>query len=368
MLQAREKKMADPWKPYSPSEADANQGEYSPSNPEYSFYGTAKPFESPPYVPTSPAYVATSPAYAPLPLPPQEQVAHVLEWHCDVVHWLAVFNAFFAHVKKAQPPVVKDMICLDLVFLPLMPRDFVSQALISAVDRVVTSAKKELPPSAPIATMKVEFDAEVGFLVRKPTAGLSVPFRAQLSNGNLVLLMASTQDLSKWDFWRSARCYTRQIRTCLSASPLRALDMPTLTRAALEKDTNTMWPPLPSVISGAGVGPCEHKLVCMSVDQDSWRQSISGLRDRLKTRPLEKILSDFSLVPPGEFMQTNLILHLAGADKDFLKPWLPIDMESLERFELQQVKASFEAPNAKKRPQPHLKNRKLQKRPNNAHK
>lgn len=367
--------MARTWESYSPTTAE-NQGEYSPTNPGYSFYGTTKPYESPPYVPTSPAYVATSPAYepqsAPLlhPPPHQPQQQQQREWHCDVVHWLAIFNAFFSHVSKPQPPVVKDMLCLDLTFLPLLPRDFVSQALIDAVDRVATSAKKELPSAAPISAMKVEFDAEVGFLVRKPTAGLSVPFRATFDGNSLLLSMASTQDLAKWDFWRSARCYTRQIRTCLSANPLRPTDMPTLTRCALDKNFATRWPPLPSVISGAGVGPCEHKLVCMSVDQDSWRHAVAGVRDRLKERPLDKILNDFALPPPGEFMQTHLILHLAGACNDVLKPWLPIDMESLERFELQQVKCSFKPPTAqtKKRPLPQSQNRKLQKRPNKPHK
>lgn len=184
---------------------------YSPTSASYSYYGSNNGgnirSESPVYAPNSPVYAPSSPMYIPsvpdsppyipqtsnsptsptsprrevqlptsLPTPALPRVsAPPQEWTCDIVSWLAVFNGFFAFAHTTgPPPIVNDTLCIDLCLLPLLPRSFVNKDIVDAVERLMAAAQSELDPSAPVNSMRVEFDSEVGFLVRRPAAGLCI--------------------------------------------------------------------------------------------------------------------------------------------------------------------------------------------------
>jgi hypothetical protein len=364
---------------------------YSPTSASYSYYGSNNwgnsRSESPVYAPNSPVYAPSSPMYipsvpdsppyipqtsnSPSPTSPRREVqlptplptpaptpafprvsAPPQEWTCDIVSWLAVFNGFFAFAHTTgPPPIVNDTLCIDLCLLPLLPRSFVNKDIVDAVERLMAAAQSELDPTAPVNSMRVEFDSEVGFLVRRPAAGLCIPFKANTTDRGAQLQHVPSEKLKKWDFWKSARVYTRQIKLALSTTELRAIDMPTLTRCAFDETSKHTWPVPCDVASGADKtkpGICPHKLVAMSVDAESFSRAMRGFKERLQKdkAELSRVLLDFTLpLPkPSEFTQTKLILHLTGKLVDVLKPFVPLDMEALEKWELKQIELALSVP------------------------
>jgi len=333
---------------------------------------------SPTYVATSPPYVATSPAYraekaqtAKFDWPDekggegdqegdqeqnQEQnQEETREWRCEIVSWLAIMNGFFTNVRNEQPPIVGKFLCVDLSLLPLLPRFFASESLRKAVERVLAGAKSELPKNAPVNLMEVTFDAEVGFLVRRPAAGLCVPFKARLEAGAAWLRHCAVSQMQRWDFWKSASYYVRQLRVALSSADLKPADLPTLTRCAFSKNVDELeaWPMSARLASGGGVagrtvGPCTHKLVDMSGDARVFLRALKAYRRGLDALHLtcERALQNFEAAPTSleELTQTRLLLYLSGDRHDLLKPWVPLDMQALEKWELQQVQAFFGEP------------------------
>ena len=290
----------------------------------------------------------------------EEEEAETREWRCEIVSWLAILNGFFTNVRNEQPPVVGKFLCVDLSLLPLLPRFFASESLVDAVKRVLAGAKSELPRNAPVNLMEVTFDAEVGFLVRRPAAGLCVPFKARLEEGVVWLRHCAVSQMQRWDFWKSANYYVRQLRVALSAADLKPMDLPTLTRCAFSKNVEELeaWPMGARLVSGGGVagrtvGPCTHKLVDMSGDPHVFLRALKAYRRGLDALHLtcERALQNFEAAATSleELTQTRLLLFLSGDRHDLLKPWVPLDMQALERWELQQVQTFFGEPLKSKR-------------------
>ena len=285
----------------------------------------------------------------------EETESETREWRCEIVSWLAILNGFFTNVRNEQPPVVGKFLCVDLSLLPLLPRFFASESLVDAVMRVLAGAKSELPRNAPVNLMEVTFDAEVGFLVRRPAAGLCVPFKARLDGGAVWLRHCAVSQMQRWDFWKSANYYVRQLRVALSAADLKPMDLPTLTRCAFSKNVEELeaWPMGARLVSGGGagnrnVGPCTHKLVDMSGDPHVFLRALKAYRRGLDALHLtcERALQNFEAAATSleELTQTRLLLFLSGDRHDLLKPWVPVDMQALERWELQQVQTFFGEP------------------------
>jgi len=80
----------------------------------------------------------------------------------------------------------------------------------------------------------------------------------------------------------------------------------------------------------------------------------------------ERALQNFEAAATSleELTQTRLLLFLSGDRHDLLKPWVPLDMQALERWELQQVQTFFGEPlKCKRKKRGGVKNLSVRKKP-----